>query len=551
MTIPDHALLQAAAVGPAMAGLVWLALFRWPWIRRAGGGVLWLAAHASAWAVFWRLYGGETVGWRGLEPGLLQATIVPIAEIGVLFALVRAEGLGHRAAIGAVVALTVSTSAVVFGAYSMSLIVLALFLPVTTLAAAAASLAGSERRGFAGLGGLAAADLVGVLGLAVLFDRSGSATVASAGGIALGSALLLGSAAAKAGALPGVATWRLTQSEGPGALVTPALRGQGVVLSALAGPIVAGVGESVPLAAAAVVATVVAGAAGLVAARSQTSLAALFGAFAAVQFLALGLGGSVGLRAYLLLFPAFLLASGVALLVGLPQQENELAGRRSRVRRWVGGAALAVSVASLAGLPPSGGFPGTWLTLELATARGSIEPFYVLFAGAAVLGLVAAAVGAIPLLRASRPGWIPALLGAVGAGLLLYMGSLPGRVGGGWWVRVEEGLNAPRLLSFAGAPDLPPVDGEILLVAAAAAAIPIALVILLGRGVRDAAGTFGRLVPRRSPGGREGRVATLARELRARSERLYVGTAAAFLIELAVVWSIVRLVIQAGRRGFL
>lgn len=550
MTIPDHALLQAATVGPAVAGVVWLALFRWPWIRRAVAGVVWLAAHTAAWAVFWRLYGGENVAWGGLEPGLLRASILPIAEIAVLFALIRAESLRRRAAIGAVVALTVSMSAVAFGAYSTSLIVQAVFVPVPTLAAVAASYAGPERRHVAGFGGLAAADLVGVLGLAVLFDRSGSSIVTATDGMGLGSALLLLSAAAKAGALPGTATWRLTASEGPGALVTAALRGQGVVLGALAGPIVAGVGESVPLTTAAVVAIVVAGAAGLLAARSQSSLAALFGACAGVQFLALGLGGSVGLRAYLLLFPAFLLASGVAFLLGWPPQETHVAGRTSRVRRWVGGAALAVSVASLAGLPPTGGFPGTWFVLDLATARGAIEPLYVVVAGAAAIGLVAASVGAIPLLRAARPGWIPALLGAGGAGLLLYIGSLPVRVGAGWWVRVERGLDAPRVLSFIGAPDLPPVDGGILLAAAVSAAVPIALLVLLGRGVRDAAGDFAPLVPWRIPG-RAAPAVTLGREPRGRAARLHIGMAAAFLIEAVAVWSMVRLLIQAGRRGFL
>lgn len=551
MTISDHALLQAACLGPAVAGVVWLALFRWPWIRRAVAGAVCLAAHAAAWAVFWRLYGGETVAWRGLEPGLLRASILPIAEIGVLFALIRAESLRHRAAIGAVAALTVSMSALAFGAYSMSLIVLAVFLPVPTLGALAASLAGSKRRDLAGLGGLAAADLVGALGLAVLFDRSGSSFVTAADGMGLGSGLLLLSAATKAGALPGIATWRLAASEGSGALVTPALRGQGVVLSALAGPIVAGVGESVPLAVVAVVAMGLAGAAGLLATRAHTSLAALLGASAAVPFLALGLGGSVGLRAYLLLFPAFLLASGVIFLVGWAGDESPAAGRSSRVRRWVGGAAVTASVASLAGLPPAGGFPGTWLTLDLATSRGSIEPPYVVLAGAAVLGLVAAAVGAVPLMRTARPRWIPAVLGALGAGLLLYLGSLPVRVGGGWWVRVEDGLNAPRLLSFSGAPGLPPVAGDVLLAAAAAAAIPIVLIVLLGKGFRDAAGRFAGVVPRRDPGSRRDGLVTLARKLRARGERLRIGTAAALLIEVAAVWSIVQLVIRAGQRGFL
>jgi hypothetical protein len=212
---------------------------------------------------------------------------------------------------------------------------------------------------------------------------------------------------------------------------------------------------------------------------------------------------------------------------------------------------VTASVASLAGLPPAGGFPGTWVTLDLATSRGSIEPPYVVLAGAAVLGLVAATVGAVPLMRTARPRWIPAVLGALGAGLLLYLGSLPVRVGGGWWVRVEDGLNAPRLLSFSGAPSLPPVAGDVLLAAAAAAAIPIVLIVLLGKGFRDAAGRFAGVVPRRDPGSRRDGLVTLARKLRARGERLRIGTAAALLIEVAAVWSIVQLVIRAGQRGFL
>jgi hypothetical protein len=550
MTLSDQTLLQAAAVGPAVSGVVWLALCRWPWIRRAAAGVVWLIAHAAAWAVFWRLYGGETVAWRSLDPGLLRATILPIAEIGVLLALIRAENLRDRPAIGAVIALSVSTSAIAVGAYSTSLVVLAVFLPVPTLAAGAAVLGGSERPRLGTFGGLAAADLVGVLGLAVLFERSGSSIVTSTDGMGLGSALLLMSAAAKAGALPGIATWGLTASEGPGALVTAPLRGQGVVLSALAGPIIAGVGESVPLAAASVVATVLAGAAGLFAARAQTALAAAIGAAAAVLFLSLGLGGSVGLRAYLVLFPAFLLASGVIFLVGWKGRGEVVRGRRSRVRRWVGGAAVAASVASLTGFPPTGGFPGTWLTLDLATSRSGIEPLHVVIAAAVLLGLVAAAVGAIPLLRVADPGWIPAILGATGAGLLLYIGTFPVRVGGGWWIRVEEALNAPQLLSFAGAPSLPPVPGKVLLSAVTAAAFPIALVILLGRGFRDAGGGFVGLGPRPDRRSRPGRPAR-ARKLRAVGERLYIGTAASLLIEAAAVWSIVLLVIGAGRKGFL
>jgi hypothetical protein len=130
------------------------------------------------------------------------------------------------------------------------------------------------------------------------------------------------------------------------------------------------------------------------------------------------------------------------------------------------------------------------------------------------------------------------------------MGSLPVRVGAGWWVRVERGLDAPRVLSFIGAPDLPPVESGILLAAGISVAVPIALVILLGRGVRDAAGDFAPLVPWRVPV-RVASPISLGRELRLRVERLHIGMAAAFLIEAVAVWSIVRLLIQAGRQGFL
>jgi hypothetical protein len=552
MRVSDATLVQVAAVGPAIAGLMWLALIRWPWVRRAIGGALWLGAHAAAWAVFWRLYSGEAVGWRGLEPELLRATIVPIAEIGILLALIRAEALQGRAAIAAVVGLMVSTSAVVVGGYSTSLAGLALLVPIPTLAAAAASLAGStNRRRVAGLGGLAGADLLAVVGFAVLLDRSGSSTVTPLGGIGLGSALLLLAGAAKTGAVPGVGTWRLTASADPVALVTPALRGQGVVLIALAGPLVAGMDDSLGVASAAAVAALGAGIVGIARSRARTSLAAVCGAAAALPFLAVGLGGSIGLRAFLLLFPAFLLGSGIAMLLGWAGPEEHVAGRRSRLRRWVGGAALGVSLASLVGLPPAGGFPGVWLTLGLATARGTIEPLSIGLAGAAALGLVAAAVAAIPLVRAVRPAWIPVIVGAAGAALLLYMGSLPVRVGAGWWLRVEEGLDSPRLLSFVGAPGLPPVTGTTLLAAGIAAAIPVLLVIVLGRGFRDAGGTFDGVPAPEDRRRQEGALMPLARKLQLGTERLYLGMAAASLVEVAAVWSIIRLVTRAGRQGFL
>ena len=148
MMFAGDTLVQAAALGPAAAGLVWLLLSPWPVARRIGGGLLALAAHVAAWAVLWRLYSGEAVSWRGLEPDLLRASIVAFAQIGILLAAIRAERLPSAGAAGAMIALGVATSAMTYGAYATGLVTLALLVPVTTLAAAAAVDVGTGRSSF-------------------------------------------------------------------------------------------------------------------------------------------------------------------------------------------------------------------------------------------------------------------------------------------------------------------------------------------------------------------------------------------------------------------
>ncbi len=62
----------------------------------------------------------------------------------------------------------------------------------------------------------------------------------------------------------------------------------------------------------------------------------------------------MGARAFLVGFPAFLVASTAVTILGTPP----LGGRDAQPSwRWVGGAALVVAIGSLLGLPPGGGFP--------------------------------------------------------------------------------------------------------------------------------------------------------------------------------------------------
>jgi hypothetical protein len=284
--------------------------------------------------------------------------------------------------------------------------------------------------------------------------------------------------------------------------------------------------------------------------------AAMAGAGAALPFVALGLGGAVGIRAALILFPSFLLAAGAAFLLGWTPRPEPGTSAVSRpasrpVWGWLGAVGLAVAAVSLAGLPPGGGFPGAWLTLSLAGTRAGGSAAYYLLAGAAAVGLALAALGGVPLIRAARARAVPAILGLLGAAVLLYMGLQPVRLGIGWWLRIERELGAPVVLGASGAPDLPPVGGLNLAVVLAEAALVVGLVVLLGRGFRDARGAFVPLPVRGRIPGPMARVAAAGRPVLDRLQRVGAGVAAAALLEAGAVILAVRLVFLAARSGFL
>jgi hypothetical protein len=497
-------LLPVAALGPAAAGLVWAAAAPWRWPRRVAGVVLGLGTHAAAWAVFWLAYRGDPLAWRSLEGTLLGASVLVASELAVALVALRAEPLGRRASLGAVPALGISATAVAFASFSTSLVVQAMFLPAVTLAAAVAGLSGAGRRDVAGVLGLAAADVACLAGFAVWVVRAGSVVVAPIGSLDLGAALVLAGAAIKAGVVPGVGAWRLAATSGPGAPVAAAIRGQGIALAVLAGVVVSASQGSTILAALAAAAALAGGIVAATSPRAGGVLAGLAGAAACVPFLALGLGGAVGLRAFLLSFPPFLLASGAVFAVAWPGTDSSLEapssheprggrergdrgeGMARRLRPWIGVTAALAAVVSLAALPGGGGHPGTALALDLAGTRAQADVLYLGAAAAVLLGLGLSALAAVPIVAAARPSLyagVPALLAGAA---LLYMGSQPVRLGVGWWLRVERVLEVPGLLPSAGAPSVPAVLGIDLALALAPAAGAALLVALLGRGVRGA-----------------------------------------------------------------
>lgn len=476
-------LLQAALAGPALAGAAWLglSLLRSPWPRRVAGTVLVLAAHAAAWGVFWLAYRGHPPAWRGFAPDLLGATVAAAGEVAVVLVALRLDGLERRAAPAAGAALGVATSAVVATAYEGSLPVQAMLVALPTLAAAAAILGRPGPPDLRGLASLAAADVVAVAGLLVAHVRGESVVVGASPGAA--AFLLLAAAAIKVGAVPGMGTWRLAASHGPGGLVATALRAQGIALAALGG-LMLGEGEGSAAAVGLAAAALLVGGVAAVALRDPAAaLAAVVGAGAAVPFLALGLGGAVGTRAFLVLFPAFLLAAGAVVLVGWPGEEPPRPARAGW--RWLGAAGLAAGALSIVGLPPGGGFPGTWLTLSLAGVRAEGSVLWVPALGGAALGLTVAGLAAVPAIRSARPGPLRAIPAALAGLTLLYAGLQPVRLAVGWWVRIEADLGTPFVLAASGAPRLPVMGNRNLAVVIGEAMLLVGAVIALGRGLRD------------------------------------------------------------------
>jgi hypothetical protein len=551
--------VQLAVLGPAAAALVWLVLAPWRWPRRLIAGAVALGSHGAAWWVFWLAYLGDRPAWRGLSPSLLGATLVAAAEVGVLFAVVEAE---RRRALSPVLlaGLGASATAVVLAGYTGSLILLAAAIPVPTLAVAATALAGPMGRW--GLVELAAADVVALLGVSVAFDRTDTSVIAVSTGLGVG--LILAAAAIKAGAVPGLGTARLLAAAGGPRPLGAVLRAQGILLAGVAGLVMARGQEMAPAAIAATVTVGLAGVVALLARRPSTTGAALIAAGAGVPFLALGLGGGFGARAFLVTFPAFLLAAGVV-QVSVPA--DRLASEPSRrVTAAAGILAAGLALGSLVGLPPGGGFPGTWMTLSLAIDRGLAMPWFLLVAGGTLLGLALAVAGGIRLLRAASLKGAMAALSVLAGAALVYVGSQPVRLGVGWWLRSEESLGLPVVLPSAGGPTLPAVGGINLLLALAPAVVLILAAVALGRGAR-----LGMLVPSPAPPGPEAGPSptavtattggVMSRLRRALSKPLTparrflgrpaVGLGLGLVVEAAAVVLVVRLLVLGSRGGFL
>jgi hypothetical protein len=534
-------LVQVAVLAPAASGVAWLATWPWPWLRRILAGLLAAGGVTAAGGVVWLAYSGRAPAWRGLSPDLLGATLAAVVGLTILVALL---GLERRPAADLpllVAGLAASGSAVAMAAYTDSLVLVAVAVPIPTLAVAALGLrTGGDLRCVTGL---VVADLLVLAGLTVAFDRTDTTSIASSPGLAAG--FVLAGAALKAGAVSGAATSRLMGTAG-GPLAA-AIRGQAVVVAAVAGLTVAGAEEMVPLAVAAVVAALLAGAVALVARRTTSILAAILAAAAGVAFVALGLGGGVGARAFLVLALPFLLAAAVAeVLWDVPGQRAE-AQRPGRVLPAIAVLAGGVMLGSLAGLPPGGGFPGTWLTAALAGERGIGTPGFLLLEGGLLLGLAAAFAGSVPLLRSIRPRVGAAAVALGAALLLLYLGTQPVRLGVGWWLRVEDQLDLPTVVPTAGGPELAPVGGFDLVLALAPAAGVVLLIAALGRGVRRARFAPVPAGPRRDAATRRSQVRSLAARVTSRPVLL----AAAGLLMAATVALAVRLLILGIRSGFL
>ena len=554
------AILQAALGGPVVAGLAWLGLARWPWVGGPVAGVLALGAHAAAWGVLISAYRAEEVVWRGYQPDLLGATIVVVTELALLLAAFRAADLAEGRTAPAFMGIAVSATAVAALSYTGSLGVVALAVPLPTIAVAVAALSGRGRQDARGLIGLAAADVLALIGLSLVYARAGSVVVGEAGGA--GPALLLLAAFIKSGAIPGLATWRVSATGGPGAWLDGAMRGQAIALAVLA---TLTMRSSAPASALAVGSAVAILAGGLVALWSRTrarTLASVTGAAAGMPFLALGLGGAVGTRAFLLLFPAFLLAAALVGVLGRGDPDEQPVGAHPGAWGWLGACALGIGLASLLGMPPGGGFPGTWLALSLAATRAEVTAGWLLAAGAAGVGLALAMKASIALIRAARSTPVLAMVGTVVGLVLVYFGTQPIRVAIGWWVRVETALGLPEVLPSAGAPGLPAVGGSRLMLALAPSLLLVVLVVALGRGVRDPGTGFVSLRPTEgAPTHLGGRARALgvtlssaarpAVELLDRLRSTGVGFGVAALLEVAALLLAGRIVVLAARAGYL
>lgn len=556
--------MQVTLGGPILAALAWLALVRLPVARRVVGGAVALGAHAAAWWLFWSVYLGEEIVWRSFEPHLLGATIAVVTQLALLLSTLRAERLPDGGNASAIVGLAVSASAVAALSYADSLAVVALVIPLPSIAVAGAALSGAGRPDARGLIGLAAADVIALVGVSLVYARTGSVVFGEAGGA--GPALLLLAALLKSGAIPGLATWRQSGSSGPGAWLDSGLRGQAVALAALATLTMRSSAPAPELAVAAASAILVGGIVAILSRTQGRTLAAVTGAAAGILFLAIGLGGAVGTRAFLLVFPALLLASALAAVLARAEPVGPAATAEGPVDRsawgWLAACALGVALGSLLGLPPGGAFPGTWLAVSLAATRSEMALGWLLAAGATGVGLALAMKASVRLIRSARSTPFVAGMGAAVALVLLYLGTQPIRVGLGWWIRVETALGLPEVLPTAGAPGFPVIGGTRLALAFAPALVLVGVAVVLGRGIRDAEPepeTQGATVasPARGPGRVRGLLAPVASaakpltELLDRARATRAGFGIAAVLEVAALLLAGRVVMLAARAGFL
>ena len=548
--------VQAALAGPAVAGAAWLGLclLRRRWLRWFAGAVLGLGAHAAAWWVFWLAFEGEAPSWRTFAPDLLGATVAVAGEVAILVAALRVEGLQRREVPAAGTALGVAASAIVAAAYTGSLPVLAMLVVLPSAAVAAAALASPGRPDLRGFLPLAAADVLALAGLIVAQVRGETAGLGPSPGAS--AFLLLAAAAIKVGALPGLGTWRLAAGSGPGGLVAVTLRAQGVALAVTGGLVMGAAQGSAAVAGIAAGALLIGGIAAIAVRDAGTGLSGAVGAGAAVPFVALGLGGAVGTRAFLVLFPVFLLAAGVIALAGWPGGGEPKSSRAAW--RWLGSAGLAAAAFSILGFPPGGGFPGTWLTLSVAGLRAEASPAWFLVLGGAAVGLVLAGLAAVPSIRSAGAGALRAIPAALAGLALLYVGLQPVRLAVGWWLRIESELGTPVVLAASGAPELPVLGGRNLALIVGEAALLAAAVVALGRGLRDESSPYVPTAPRglrAAPGRAAARLprGPLARPVAAGiatwRKGLDLGVLAA--LELAAVALVVVVVAEAAGSGFL
>ena len=560
-----RSVLPLAILAPAAAALVSLLpgrrISRGLWFAAMG------AATAAAAAAFWEAYGGDPLVWRGFRAGLLPATLVASLGVGTMLAGARAARLSPASERLALAGLGVGACGAAACALQTGTAALALFIPLPTLGVVVATLAGRKAAlPAAGIAGLAVADLAAVAGLWMLTDAADS-TLLTLGGVSdgLGAGLLLAAAAVKAGAVPFAGTWAAGDGVPAARLVQVPVRVQGLALAAVAGltlrpalddELVAGVAAGLALAC------------GLSALLRDRGLNGIAGVGPAVAGVALGMGGAVGALGFALLAAVLPLLWGLAAMLLAEDDPADPTRPLPQLRPgWGIASAIAAgaALASLALLPPGGGFPGGWLVLSLGVARAPADPTWLILVAAVLAGIAAAAYGAVAAVRGAAATRL-AVAGLAVSAASLYAGVLSGRLGLGWLARVGRDLGLASVLPSAGAPALPPFPAIRLSLAATPALLLVGALVLRTRGVRGPGPDAPRRRPRELPpaplgaspsdqvrfvvvnGVRAARAAMrVGRGWRARGQAWGI----ALVAEALAVLGASRLVVAAMDRGFL